>query len=90
MTRTPEQVTADNQLEAAIRNALEAYGILDEGQFVTTWITVVNITSASLDDGEKSAYATLAPGGHIPAHIAVGLLHCGEDSIFNPSYEDED
>ncbi len=73
-TRTPEQIQADDELEAAMIKVFEAYDWGEEF-FLNTWIVVghrVHQIEANVED-----YFNLYPGGHQPHHVGLGLLYEG-------------
>lgn len=79
MTRTAEQIAADNQLDDAIRGCLHAYDMVEPGDVVATWIVVAGLHPA--DDDDPDATVTLQPGGTQPTWAAAGLLHLGLGAV---------
>jgi hypothetical protein len=78
--RTAEQIAADNALDDAVRQCAEAYFLLADGEFVTTWVTVVALAGGQVD---HEATVVLHPGGDQPAYAAIGLLRCGEADLLD-------
>lgn len=73
MSRTPEQVDADDALSAAIERVLQVY---DDGDaWILTEYVVVTSQHRYDDDGEGlTAVGALYRDGDVPTHRALGLL----------------
>ena len=73
MTRTPDQVAADDALTAAIERVLQVY---DDGDaWVLTEYVVVTAQHRFDDDGEGlTAVGALFRDSDVPIHRALGLL----------------
>lgn len=85
MSRTAEQVTADNALDAAVRRCATAYEVVGDGEVITGWV----LAGAATDgDESQSNYFSLHPGGVQPTHIAVGLLRCAEANLLTGGDEE--
>ena len=74
MTRTPEQVAADEALTAAIEQTARAYG--DDGQ---AWVTSEYVVAVAQhrfdDDGDPvTTVGLLYRDGDVPTHRALGLV----------------
>lgn len=74
MSRTPEQVAADDALTLAIEGALQAY--TDDGQaWVISEYVVITAQHRFDDDGDGlTAVGVLYRDGDVPTHRALGLL----------------
>lgn len=75
------QRAANNALDAAIREHVNAYRTADDGQvddgMVVDFVVVVQTASFDGDGDEMSAYYMAYSNGSMPEHRAVGLLHWG-------------
>lgn len=83
MSRTPEQIEADEELRSAIDKTCRAYG-LEQGEHVTDCVAVASVISLDTDEMDSAAYFILAGGG--PEHVTRGLLHVGL-SILGSEFE---
>lgn len=83
--RTPEQVTADNAFEDALRGMVRAYELVSADEVLTTWVLVG--ASQGLDEGRTNYFHTF-PGGVLPTHIAVGLLRVAETQLLHGDDEE--
>lgn len=80
MSRTVEQISADEALTEAIQRVLNVYGIQSD-YLLGDYLIVC--TQARIDeDGEAcSAYAHLYRNGDLPAHAILGLLDVARTRI---------
>lgn len=88
MPRTPEQVTADLALTAAIEQALAAYG--DEQAYVLTEYVVVTSQQRFDDDGDSvTAVGLVYRDGDVPTHRALGLCEYAATRLRHYISQDE-
>lgn len=74
MARTPEQIAADDALEAAITHSLKVYRLIDEGWSLGDFIITVEMMPFTEKDAGTTKYADLIPGEDgIPWHRLLGL-----------------
>ena len=74
MTRTSEQVAADDALTAAIEGVLVANDILDSGEMVLEY-AVVAATQKMIEDGDVSnSYVLVVRDGKVASTRVCGLL----------------
>lgn len=73
--RTPEQVAADEALEAAIERVAAAYGTYDPDMILTGFVVVVEAVAVDGDGAVVSERrGILLPNGQFPASTAAGML----------------
>ncbi|MFI1197712.1 hypothetical protein ACH4T9_31250 [Micromonospora sp. NPDC020750] len=88
MSRTLEQVAADDALTAAIEQALAAYS--DGQAWVLTEYVVLTAQHRFADDGDSlTAVGTLYRDGDVPLHRALGLVGYAETRMRKLIAEDD-
>ena len=70
----------ESDLEAAMLAHLQDEGHLEAADAgLGDWIIVVHIPS--LDPGSDGSYSNLMSRGHLPGHVARGLLQVGAERV---------
>lgn len=73
MSRTPEQVQADDALTLAIERVIEAYGF--DGPYVLTEYVLITSQQRFDNDGDSvTAVGVVYRDGSVPLHRALGLV----------------
>lgn len=81
MERTQEQIAADDNLTAAIERVAHAYGSVDEGEMLVTYIISGFSSSFEMVDNGESRMVLVYKDGEMSLHEAAGLLSLGYDYI---------
>lgn len=78
----------ESDLEAAMLAHLTDEGHMDDADAgLGDWMIVVHIPS--LDPGSDGSYSNLMSRGHLPGHIARGLLAVGMERVMESEDPDE-
>jgi hypothetical protein len=85
--RTPEQVTADDALTAAIEGVLVAYG-WDQTRLLTDYVVCTVRQSWGSDGDQQTEYAYLVRDEALPDYRIVGLLESIRDRFRARMMED--
>ena len=83
--RSPEQATADDALEKAIRDCAVAYETVDADQIVTGFVVGFHATTPHAN---TSRYGVLFPDTGQAPHVSLGLLRMATMHV--ESFEDAD
>ncbi|MEU7843937.1 hypothetical protein AB0B39_23590 [Micromonospora sp. NPDC049114] len=89
MPRTPEQVTADDVLTAAIEQALKAYGD-DRAYVLTEYVVITSQQRFDEDGGGVTAVGLVYRDGDVPTHRALGLCEYAATRMRHYISQDED
>ncbi|NBE80326.1 hypothetical protein [Micromonospora rubida] len=88
MSRTPEQVAADDTLTAAIEQTLAAYS--DGQPYVLTEYVVVTAQHSFADDGDSlTAIGCLSRDSDVPLHRMLGLVEYASTRLRKRATDDE-
>ena len=82
--RTPEQLAAQERLQAAIEEHVRAFrvGVSDDVEVTGDWMLVAAVVSLDLEDNERRyAYHLGFSGGEQPEHIVYGLMRMGTQLV---------
>ncbi|SBT64235.1 hypothetical protein GA0070622_1205 [Micromonospora sediminicola] len=74
MSRTPEQVAADEALTAAIEQALLAYGPGDQAYILTEYVVVTSQQRFDEEGNGITAVGCINRDSDVPFHRILGLL----------------
>ena len=74
MNRTDEQIKADEALTTAIQNAVQVYGLNDEGATLTDFMVLTAMQQITDDGVVRTTHPVLLPDGDIPWYRIYGLL----------------
>jgi hypothetical protein len=74
MARTPAQIAADNELEAAIAKVLEVNEMLGEGTALGDFVVLCALPYFTEEKAGTTEYAYIMPGDGMPWHQALGLM----------------
>jgi hypothetical protein len=88
MSRTPDEVKADQALEVAIQDVLVASGWADN-RLLTEYIVVGAQVGYDGDGDRVSSYFHLLSSGELPYHHIIGLLHTGLEHYTARKEEDD-
>lgn len=80
MSRTEEQIAADEALTEAIERTARAYGILESGDVMGTYVVVAATQELQADEVVNS-YITLLRDGSGAGYAAVGLMEVASFDI---------
>lgn len=81
MTRTQEQIEADDALTAAIEQCARAYLEEPNEMYLMDWFVVT--ARSGLDEEAPESYDIFMPGGGIPTYRALGLLKAAERIVID-------
>jgi hypothetical protein len=80
--KTPEQKAADEALEQAIRQCLEAYGVFEDSELVMTeFVCAVEGQSWDEDGNSITDVGLLFRGGQMKHSTAIGLVIQASDML---------
>lgn len=75
---------ADEMLRKAIIDHAEAYSMNEPGELLTHFVVVAAWTPADYGTAQATSYTQHYPDGHLPHHIALGLLEVGKREVVDP------
>ena len=82
MKRTDAQRSADNALDQAIRDVIQAYCWEEEG-ILTDFLVIVAQAKLSEDEESITNYNLVFPNGTLPLHTAIGLASVAKDLMMS-------
>jgi hypothetical protein len=79
--RTPEQITADSQLERSIGDVMRAYELMPEDGVIGDWVVAIEVVLFAEESRGQTKYCYLTPGDGVPSHRLYGLLNVTMDTL---------
>jgi len=88
MSRTPEQVAADDALTAAIEKWLQAYDPDDEPRILGEYVVHARIRVFDEDGDALTHHALIPRDGYVPTDLMLGMTEYAATLLRNRITED--